>query len=204
MERNAVIISLIGLLAILSPGPDCLLVLRNGLRYTRSAALCTALGISTGFCVHLLYCLLGLSALVLATPAAAFGLRVAGAAYLIWIGIGCLRGGGIASLPRGPLDYSGSLNLRAFREGLLCNLTNPKVALFLVGVLSQFITFETGIGEKLLYGAVLLVQCVLYWCLLALVVGRVKGSRAVLRYGAMVERGCGVLMLLFGGGLLVG
>lgn len=197
MLEHALLLWTIGLVAIMSPGPDCFLVLRAGLCYPPRAAVATALGISTGFCVHLAYCVLGLSALLIAIPGAERALAVGGAAYLCFLGTRCIRGGTVttASLSPEEIDGSTATTRRAFREGLLCNLTNPKVALFLIGLFSQFIAPETPPSELAFYVGMLLTQTVLYWSGLALVVGQLRRVGPVMRWAGQVERVLGALLI---------
>ena len=120
-------------LLTLSPGPDTLLVLRNSLRGGRADGLRTTLGITSGLVVHATLSALGLS-LILVRSATAFELvKLAGAGYLIWLGVQSLlrrASVAVAAAPVGPA--------RPFREGLLTNVLNPKVAVFYLAFLPQF------------------------------------------------------------------
>jgi RhtB (resistance to homoserine/threonine) family protein len=123
---------------VVVPGPDMALVLRNGVAYGRHAAVATALGISTGLLVWALAAALGIAALLQASGTAFTILKLAGAAYLVWLGLRALR-----EAWRG----SGEESLQAcsrrrgspFRDGLLTNLFNPKVALVYTTLIPQFV-----------------------------------------------------------------
>ncbi len=119
------------------PGPDMALVARNVVRHGRSAGFATSLGICTGILGWALAAGFGVSAL-LATSAVAFtALKLAGAAYLIYLGIATLRHD--ASIAAGPTGGSGLPGHRAWLQGLLSALLNPKLGVFFLTLLPQFI-----------------------------------------------------------------
>ena len=126
-----------GILLNLTPGPDTLYILGRSIAQGRRAGIASALGISVGSVFHTGAAALGLSA-VLATSAWAFTIvRLAGAAYLIFLGVRAL-------LERQPeLSVPAHFKQRgaaaAFRQGILTNILNPKVALFFLAFLPQFI-----------------------------------------------------------------
>jgi threonine/homoserine/homoserine lactone efflux protein len=126
-----------GLLLNLLPGPDSLLVMTRSATQGWRAGSAAAFGIGAGTCMHILAAALGLSA-VLATSAAAFTVvKLAGAAYILWMAIGLLRSrkSGSAVTPALPrLPYR-----KIFAQGFLTNVLNPKVALFFLAFVPQFI-----------------------------------------------------------------
>ena len=137
---------LAGLLLNLTPGPDVLYTLSQALRRGRRAGIVAALGIGAGCGVHIVAAAAGLSA-VLARSAEAFAmLQWAGAVYLVWAGWRLLRSLGMvdASNSIAPhdcfMDASGSVGLGAvFLQGLATNALNPKVAMFFLAFVPQFI-----------------------------------------------------------------
>ncbi|HEX6706503.1 MAG TPA: LysE family translocator [Albitalea sp.] len=125
-----------GLLLNLTPGPDMLFVAGSSAAHGRRAGVMAALGVGAGCGVHMVLAALGLSAL-LATSALAFEVvKWAGAAYLVWIGVGMLRRPARSSTEAGPVVVAPS---RVFWQGALTNALNPKVALFFLAFLPQFI-----------------------------------------------------------------
>ncbi len=133
----------------LTPGPDMLFCLGQGLAAGPRAALAGALGVTVGGMVHALAAGLGLAALLTAWPAAFEAIRWAGVAFLLWVAWRTLRAGPArAAAPIRPA--------RAFRDGLACNLTNPKVALFMLAFLPQFVAPAAPVlPQFLLLGAVI-------------------------------------------------
>lgn len=131
-----------GWLLNLTPGPDVLYIVSSALRSGVRAGLVAALGIVSGCFVHVFAAALGVGAL-LATSAMAFTvLKWAGAAYLVWMGIKLLlaKGSGSAIVPAGVGAEAVAVDLgRVYRQGFLTNLLNPKVALFFLAFVPQFI-----------------------------------------------------------------
>jgi len=130
-------------LLILAPGPDSLLVLRNTMRGGRRAGLITACGTISGLAIWALAAALGLSALVRVSHIGYEVLRFAGAGYLIWLGAGSFglfgrKGSGHTSAER-PLPGSPPTRARAYLNGLLSNLFNPKISVFFLAFLPAFI-----------------------------------------------------------------
>ncbi|MFI0787341.1 LysE family translocator [Streptomyces lydicus] len=154
--------SLVGFTAVaalltVSPGPDFAVVLRTALSSGRRAALCSALGIAAGCFVWGLAGAVGLTAMLSASQAAYHALRVAGALYLMWLGVQALRSARRVRPARAdsaapahvraphestvaPDSPAGPVTpLRAFRTGLLTNVLNPKVGVVYISLLPQFI-----------------------------------------------------------------
>lgn len=124
---------------LLLPGPDMILLLQTGARQGRGPALATAIGLGIARACHVALAALGLAALFKAAPWTFEVVRLVGAAYLLWIGLHCLRS---TLLP--PLNAEAASNSHrqwrtAIRRGLLTNLLNPKALLFCSVLLPQFI-----------------------------------------------------------------
>jgi threonine/homoserine/homoserine lactone efflux protein len=123
----------------LLPGPDMILLLQTGARQGRGAALATAIGLGIARVCHVALAALGLAALFKAAPWTFDVVRLAGAAYLLWIGIQCLRNTLVPNLNNGDADAAHGQWREAIRRGLLTNLLNPKALLFCSVLLPQFI-----------------------------------------------------------------
>ncbi|ACR30176.1 LysE family translocator [Burkholderia glumae] len=118
-----------------APGPDNLQVLARGISQGRAAGLVAALGFSAGVMFHTTLAAFGVAALLRSSPLAFHVLKLAGAGYLIWIGIKALRSQGLAAAAtRGPQPLA-----TIFRQSVIGNLLNPKVTLFFVVFLPQFV-----------------------------------------------------------------
>lgn len=136
-----------GWLLNLTPGPDVLYILSNGLRGGRRAGVVAALGITAGCFVHIFAAAVGVSALITASATAFTVLKWLGAAYLVWVGIQMLRSVKPANAPNliaASADRISARGLKSlkkvFVQGFWTNALNPKVALFFLAFLPQFIT----------------------------------------------------------------
>jgi threonine/homoserine/homoserine lactone efflux protein len=124
-----------GLALNLTPGADMMFCLGQGLRSGRRAAMAANFGIAAGGMVHTTLAALGLGALVAAHPAAFEAIRWLGVGYLLWLAVGALRSSAFA-VEAAVVPTSAS---RAFWQGLMVNLLNPKVILFILAFLPQFV-----------------------------------------------------------------
>jgi threonine/homoserine/homoserine lactone efflux protein len=125
----------------LAPGPDMLYVSTRSLTQGRRAGVISALGIAAGSVVHTVAIASGLAALLRALPLAYEIVRFAGAAYLIWLGIQALRNKSGLAAGKPPAPAS---DWAIFRQGAITNVLNPKVALFFLAFLPQFVHPERG------------------------------------------------------------
>ncbi|WP_193184088.1 LysE family translocator [Nisaea sediminum] len=137
-------IILINLLAWISPGPNMIAVMSSAMARGRRSGLLTGLGLSTGATVWSILAVLGVSALFELFPDAVVLLRLAGAGYLLWLGLKALRSAAYGGTGDISADVSGQSGKRAYLTGLLVSLTNPKAALFFGSILTAFVPANAG------------------------------------------------------------
>ncbi len=131
----------IAALVICTPGPDTAMTIRNALLGGRSAGLATALGVSTGLAIWALATSAGLVALLIASEPLFLAVKYAGAAYLIWLGVQSLRAAfGPGGLPQAIAEppARGLRPRQAYLQGVVSDLSNPKIAAFFSSMLPQF------------------------------------------------------------------
>ena len=163
---------LVAAVVICTPGPDTALTIRNTLLGGRRNGLRTAQGVAVGQALWTLAASAGVAALVAASQPVFVAVRIAGAAYLVWLGLQSL-----AAAVRGRREEHGPRGSRAgFRQGLLSNLANPKMAVFFTSLLPQF---GTGFGELLGLGLLFASLTLVWLSAYALVVART--SRVLVR-----------------------
>lgn len=163
--------SLAAALIVLLPGPDTLVVIRSIVRGGRSRGVATALGNLVGLAVWVAAAALGLSALLRASHLGYEVLRIAGAAYLIWLGVQSIR---LRSAARDTTSQGRGLVGTGFVAGLVTNLLNPKVGVFFVTFLPGFVPHGHSVGvTSLLFGAIFVALTAAYWVLLLAVAARV-------------------------------
>ena len=201
LDPQVLAFTLVAALLTVSPGADTFLVVRNTLRGGRDDGWATVAGICSGLFVHAILSAVGVSALLAHSAAAFFALKVAGAAYLAWLGIQSLRSAarkpevaeppGVAA-PRVPAS-------RSFREGFLTNLLNPKVIVFYLALLPQFLSpGDAALPKSLLLTAIHFLQGILW---LGLVAWGVDRSRRFFMRPALrraMDALCGTILVALG------
>lgn len=200
IDSQVLAFALVAALMTMSPGPDTMLVVRNALRGGRRDGLLTVAGICSGLFVHALLSALGVSAVLMYSAAAFTVMKVVGACYLVWLGIKSLRsaarGAPAAIVDGGAGAVAAS---QSFREGLLTNVLNPKVVVFYLALVPQFI----GPGDAVMLKYVLLtgihyVEGIVWLGGVALLVA---GSRGMLRRPAWrqwIDAACGTILVALG------
>ncbi|MFG6178143.1 LysE family translocator [Halomonas sp. THAF12] len=183
----------------LAPGPDMAFILGQTARHGRRGGVAAMLGVWSGAGGHVIMAALGLSA-ILATSALAFSLvKWIGAAYLVWLGIQALRGAGDGESTATPAAIlrPGAI----YRQGVLVSLLNPKVAIFFLAFLPQFVVDGAGPAslQLALHGALIIAVAALIEPPLVLLGARLAGAlRGQRRLGAWLERGLGALFIGLG------
>ncbi|WP_371324082.1 LysE family translocator [Dechloromonas sp. ZY10] len=194
------------MLLTLAPGPDNLLVLSLGIARGRRHGMAFGLGCAAGCINHTLLAALGVGALIVASEAAFTALRVAGGLYLLWLGLKAIRHAAPAR-PGEPAAGRGESCARLFRRGLLASAINPKVVLFFLAFLPQFVAPGRGnAGWQIAQlGVVFMLQAALVLALIGAFAG-VLGERLARRPGVSLwlERIAGGVFVLLGARLLTG
>ena len=131
----------LSILITLAPGPDILMVLGLGMARGRHAGMAFGLGCASGCLSHTVLAAVGISAVIAASPWAFLALKLTGGAYLAWLGVRMLRRPDLATTS---LADSGGDAWTLFRRGLLANAVNPKVILFFLAFLPQFVAADRG------------------------------------------------------------
>lgn len=155
-----------------APGPDNLQVIARGISQGRAAGLVAALGFAAGVVFHTTLAALGIAALLRASPFAFHLVKLAGGAYLIWIGVKALTSRGLSEAharPPQPL-------LTVFRQSVLGNMLNPKVTLFFIVFLPQFVdpAAATSVAlQMIVLGIVFMLQTVVIFSLIGLSAGAI-------------------------------
>ncbi|MEV4893977.1 LysE family translocator [Nonomuraea sp. NPDC055795] len=182
--------SVTALIMIMIPGPDAALIMRSSLAHGRTAGLLTMTGGLLGLGVHAVAAAIGLSALLAASPAAFSVLRWLGVAYLFWLGVQGLRARAVVAPVTEPAAGTG---LRHVRNGFLSNLLNPKVLLFFVTFLPQFMEG----AAPMLLSAIFAGLYALWFSFYNVVVDKVGALLRRPKVRARVERVTGVLLVGF-------
>jgi len=133
-----------GFLLNITPGPDTLYIVGRGSTQGWRAGAVAALGIGAGTLVHICAAALGLSAILAASASAFTALKIIGAAYLLYVGISLIRSAGAPEASPGAIAVRPASIRSIFVQGFLTNVLNPKVALFFLAFLPQFVASDAG------------------------------------------------------------
>ncbi|MCY0966706.1 LysE family translocator [Parathalassolituus penaei] len=161
--------ALTSLALALAPGPDNLFVVAQSAMAGRRSGWAITLGLCTGLLVHTSLVVVGVAALIQASHIAFTTLKVAGALYLLWLAVNSWRAGHTGA------GFTQSERFgRLYRRGILMNITNPKVTIFFLAFLPQFVDVEAGsvASQTLVLGAVFILVSLLTFGLLAVLAGR--------------------------------
>ncbi len=185
-------------LAVISPGPDFAIVLRQSVVHGRRVALATSAGIGSGIVVHVLYSVLGLGLLLRTSPRVLEVIQIVGAAYLLWLGIQSLRArprSDVAAEASPQADASGVGVRRAFITGFLTNATNVKATWFFLSVFTVVVSPQTPRWLQGAYGAWMAVTTTLWFSLVSFGFSQPAVRRAFLRRGHWFDRAMGVVLI---------
>ncbi|KAB0485369.1 resistance to homoserine/threonine (RhtB) family protein [Pseudomonas reinekei] len=199
-------LAIVHFLAVVAPGPDFAVTIRQSVRFGRWVGICTALGIGAGISVHVLYTVLGIGALMHTTPWLLSVAKVVGGAYILYLGVSLVR-----SQPKPVLEGDKATDeaiiqqtlLKAFTTGFLTNATNPKATLFFLAIFTTLISATTPLKIQALYGVWMCFVNALWFVIVALFFSSPKVRLLFMRMGHWFERSMGVILILFAGRLML-
>ncbi|HCE3285176.1 LysE family translocator [Vibrio parahaemolyticus] len=197
MDLNSLVLFVIACLAInMIPGPDVIYIVSNTMKGKLASGMKAAIGLGIGYFIHTLAACLGLSAIILSSAVAFTAVKWLGAAYLVYLGVQALL-----SMWRGEsklvVNESIGSNKNVFAQGVIVSVLNPKVALFFLSFLPQFIDTSTGSASAqllvlgLLFSALATMCNVLYASVGSWVFSRSNSQR----YSRALEGVSGVLLI---------
>ncbi len=188
----------IHLLAMISPGPDFLIVIRNSVKYSPGIGRATAVGIALGLVVHMSYCILGIG-LIISQSIVLFNLiKYLGAAYLICMGIMSFIS------KEEDLDLSSKKAQKsiapkeAIKMGFYVNALNPKATLAFVSLFSAFVTPQTPMSFQLTFATFVVISAVMWFSLVASIFTIQKVQRAFNKAKTRVDRTIGIVLVSLG------
>jgi len=199
VDAQVIAFTLVAAALTLTPGADTMLVVRNVLRGGRRDGVVTTMGVCSGLFVHAALSALGVSIVLLHSATAFHAVKLAGAGYLVWLGfqsvLGAVRGGHPPALiahDRGP---GGVAARRCFVEGLLSNVLNPKVAVFYLAFLPQFIGPRDPVVQKsLLLAGIHYVEGLLWLVVVSIVVEQTRRFFLHATVRRWLDGVCGMLL----------
>lgn len=197
-------IASIHLAAVMSPGPDVTLTIRNSLIYSRKVGLAGALGTTTGIMIHLTYTIFGIGYLVVNMPWLMNTIRIAGALYLLYLGYQSFKSSGASDVDEFDKDKQDPSTLevlsplKAYRIGVVNNVLNPMVILLFIGILSSYITPQTPVLVQGLYATMMVTLTFSWFTFVALFFSIDRIRLKFLKMGRWLERIAGSALIIFG------
>ncbi|HEY5715930.1 MAG TPA: LysE family transporter [Psychromonas sp.] len=191
-------LSLIHFLAVISPGPDFAVIVRQSISFGRKTAMITSLGIAAGISMHVLYTLLGIGFIITQSETTFIIAKMTGALYLAYIGFKMLF-----SKPQKNGEAQVSLaavanhHKRAFMLGFMTNLLNPKATMFFLAIFTTVVSINTPLAVQSIYGIWISLTTALWFLLVSLFFSQHRVRAKFVSHGYIFERVMGALLLLF-------
>lgn len=197
--REFLLVAGIHLLAVMSPGPDFAMVLRNSLVYSRRVGILAAVGLGAGILLHVTYSLLGIGLIISQSILLFNAIKLIGAAYLIYMGVRAL----LAKKSEEKVldlaeDSSCISNFEAIKMGFLTNALNPKATLFFLALFTQVINPETALGIKVLYGLEMSVATFAWFAFVALILTHRHINKLFSQVRHYLDKAFGAILIALG------
>ena len=192
------------LLAVMSPGPDFAIVMRQSLVFGKRFAIITSLGIGLAIFVHVAYAVLGIGILIQSTQWLFTLIQLAGAGYLMYIGYGALQAKASDSSSNKATanesvqhmdQRSGMTDGKAFRQGFATNVLNPKATLFFLSLLTTLVEPSTPLAVQSFYGIWMAVVTAAWFVFLSYILSSNKVRGFFSQFGHWIDRVLGLLLI---------
>lgn len=186
-------------IALLSPGPDFAMILKQSISYGKRSSIFASIGIGLGISVHVIYTILGIG-LVISKSIVLFNLiKYLGAVYLIYLGYMSLKSKGMnldnSSLERKKENMS---NFKSFLIGFLTNALNPKATLFFLSMFTVVVSIDTPLYVQSLYGVFCIFATMLWFVGISLILSHNKVRTFFNKFGIWFDRVVGVVLITLG------
>lgn len=201
MHEAAQLLTIAGvlLLSVISPGPNFAIVTSTAMSVSRRTGVLAGLGLAAASCTWALLAIAGIGIILIQAPWIYMAVKVAGAAYLIWLGIKMLLGARKPLLTTSDLEIKGTT---AFRKAYLVSMTNPKSVAFYGSIFTVLVPAH---ATSWFYAAVVLIAVVVssaWYCGLALLFSHGAARRIFAKAKTAIEATMGVILIGMGGRLL--
>jgi RhtB (resistance to homoserine/threonine) family protein len=186
------------LLAAASPGPDFAYVTRQSLLHGRRAGLFASLGIALGLSIHIVYSAAGLAAVIAHSAQWMTAIRIAGGAYLLWLGVQGLRSGASAPAAEGAARPAPASPSRQIAGGFLCNALNPKAPIYFLALFTVVLSPDLPALTLVAYGAWIMVLQWLWFSLVATAFTHRALRERLLGARHWIDRAFGAVLIVLG------
>ncbi|UFR04671.1 LysE family transporter [Streptomyces sp. Go40/10] len=185
-------VAVITVLAVIAPGADFAMIVRNSYLYGRRTGLFAAAGVAAGVLVHVSYTMLGVGLLIASSTFLFTVIKLIGAAYLVYIGVRTFRTRGEVEVD---LEHKATLTpLAALRTGFLTNVLNPKTTLFVVSTFAQVVSPGTPVWRQAGYGLFMSLAHLLWFGVVALFFSQERMRTLMLRAQKVLNKAIGSVL----------
>lgn len=187
-------------LAVISPGPDFVLISRLSLSYSRKIGFAGAIGVALGIGVHIVYSILGIGALIASSVILFNTIKILGALYLIYIGVTSFKKTkDTTNRPINSVRLAQSMTYcEALKLGFLTNVLNPKATLFILAVFTQVITTTTPKWIQIGYGVEMIVATAVWFSVVSFFLSTDFISQKIQSAKGTIEKITGVVLVVLG------
>ncbi len=191
-------VALIHLLAVMSPGPDFVMCVKNALTHSRKTGIWTAVGFGAGISVHVFYCLAGLGLIISKSILIFSVIKFLGAAYLIYIGFkSAFSKSSKIEIGESPTQKEIS-PWAAIKMGFLTNVLNPKATLFFLSLFTLVISPETPLLIREIMGGIMVLQTILWFSLVSIFLSQKKIRLVFDRFQNLFNKSFGAILIALG------
>lgn len=191
-------IALLHLLAVMSPGPDFVMISRNSLIYSRKAGIYSALGLALGILVHITYSLVGIGYIISKSILLFSTIKLLGAGYLIYIGYKSIKAKPMEFKNQEVNEVKNMSGFEGVKNGFLTNVLNPKVTLFFLALFTQVIHQTTPLKIKILYGTEMSAMTFIWFSAVAIILSNNYIKKPFLKIQHYLERTMGTILIVLG------
>ena len=191
-------VAFLNLLAVISPGPDFAMTVRNSLCYSRRSGIFTSLGISLGLGVHLTYCAAGIGYLISSSVVLFSIIKLLGGGYLIYMGIASVLAKGSRLELNEESAGADLTRLQAFKMGFLTNVLNPKVTLFFLSLFTLVISNSTPNIIILTISLIMIITALIWFIVVSIFFTHPKIQKGFLKYEKVINRTLGGFLIFLG------
>lgn len=191
-------ISLINLLAVISPGPDLIMAVRNSLTYSRKTGIYTSIGFGLGIATHIAYCLAGLAVVISQSILLFNAIKILGALYLIYIGLKSILAKS-SKIDIDKIEKKKDISpWQAVKIGYLTNVLNPKATVFYLGLFTLVITPETPAAVLAAASAIMIATIIAWFSLVAVFMTNRRIRAVYNRFQNAINKTLGGFLVLLG------
>tara|TARA_B100001250_G_scaffold86025_1_gene71159 strand:- start:746 stop:1381 length:636 start_codon:yes stop_codon:yes gene_type:complete len=196
-------IAIIHILAVMSPGPDFFLILKQSLSQGRLISLVTSIGIGSGIIVHIIMCVFGLGLIISNSQTIFNVIKIIGSLYIIYLGYQSIWSSSIAKTKNINIKSNRDNLFQAYIKGFLTNVLNPKATLFFLSLYTVILSKNPPMYIQLLYGLWMAIITGIWFCLISILLTNKKMESRIKNFGNKIQKIMGIILLIVGIEMLV-